>query len=131
MRLARDRRSFETDMHPDVAQAYEMALGELADLGVEIVDVEIGHFDELLTAAWLIIYAEALSVHEGHLSGLESMDEMTAELLGTAPFVSAVDYLRALRLRPFFQRELERAMQDCTGLVTPALTALPPRLGRR
>ncbi|WP_308195408.1 amidase [Dactylosporangium sp. AC04546] len=129
MRLARDRRSFERSMHPAVAEAYELALLEVQELGVELVDVALPHFDELLTAAWTIIYAEALSTHHSHLDRLEELDEMTAGLLGAAPFVSALDYLRALRLRRFFQGELERAMEGCDLLVTPGLTALPPVLG--
>jgi aspartyl-tRNA(Asn)/glutamyl-tRNA(Gln) amidotransferase subunit A len=51
---------------------------------------------------------------------------MGASLLGAAPFVSAADYLRALRLRPRFQRELADAMAGCDALVTPAMTSLPP-----
>lgn len=130
MRIARDRGSFEDRMHPLVAEAYESALSNLAELGVEIADVALPHFNEMLTAAWTIIYAEALSVHRDHLHRLEDMDEMTARLLGAAPFVSATDYLHALRLRSFFQSGLEQAMDGFDLLVTPGLTALPPLLGQ-
>ncbi|MTD54430.1 amidase [Amycolatopsis pithecellobii] len=126
MRVARDRGFLEAEMHPAVAAAYEAALGELAALGVEIVDVELPSFDLAAVAGWWIIYAEMLSLHEEHLSTIEDRDEMGASLLGAAPFVSAADYLRALRLRPVFQRELESAMDGCAALVSPAMTALPP-----
>jgi aspartyl-tRNA(Asn)/glutamyl-tRNA(Gln) amidotransferase subunit A len=126
LRVARDRGFLEAEMHPDVAASYEAALAELTALGVEVVDVELPTFDLAAVAGWWIIYAEMLSLHEGHVSGIEDRDEMGASLLGAAPFVSAADYLRALRLRPVFQRELEQAMAGCAALVTPGMTALPP-----
>ncbi|TNC25147.1 amidase [Amycolatopsis alkalitolerans] len=126
MRVARNRTFLEAEMHPAVAAEYETALGELTALGVEIVDVELPTFDLAAVAGWWIIYAEMLSLHEEHVSKIEDRDEMGASLLGAAPFVSAADYLRALRLRPLFQRELDDAMAGCAALVTPAMTALPP-----
>lgn len=126
MRVARDRAVLETDMHPAVRAGYEAALVELAGMGIEIVDVELPSFELAAIAGWWIIHAEMLSLHEGHIDGIEDRDEMGASLLAAAPFVSAPDYLRALRLRPLFQRELETAMEDCDALVTPAMTALPP-----
>jgi aspartyl-tRNA(Asn)/glutamyl-tRNA(Gln) amidotransferase subunit A len=126
MRVARNRDFLEGDMHPAVAEAYEASLAEFAALGVEIVDVELPTFDLTAIAGWWIIYAEMLSLHEGHVSKIEDRDEMGASLLGAAPFVSAADYLRALRLRPVFQRELDAAMDGCAALVTPGMTALPP-----
>lgn len=126
MRIGRPRGYLEAEMHPAVAAAYESALTELAATGVELVDVELPTVDLAAVAGWWIIFAEMLSLHEGHLSGIEDRDEMGASLLGAAPFVSAADYLRALRLRPLFQRELQSAMSGCDALVTPGMTALPP-----
>lgn len=126
MRVARSRGFLEEQMHPAVAAAYETALAELAGLGVELVDVELPTFDLAAVTSWFIIYAEMLSLHEEHFGLIEQRDEMGASLFGASPFVSAADYLRALRLRPAFQRELETAMTGCDALVTPAMTALPP-----
>lgn len=126
MRLGRARDVFETPMHPEVSAAYEAALDELAGLGVEFVDVELPTFDLAATTSWLIIYAEMLSLHGDHVHDIENRDEMGATLLGAGPFVSASDYLRALRLRVGFQRELAAAMSGLDALVTPAMTALPP-----
>jgi aspartyl-tRNA(Asn)/glutamyl-tRNA(Gln) amidotransferase subunit A len=126
MRVARNRTFLEASMHPAIAGAYETALAELVDLGVEIVDVELPTIDLTMVAGWWIIYAEMLSLHEGHVSRIEDRDEMGASLLGAAPFVSAADYLRALRLRSAFQRELDTAMAGCDALVAPGMVALPP-----
>jgi aspartyl-tRNA(Asn)/glutamyl-tRNA(Gln) amidotransferase subunit A len=126
LRVARPRGWLEEELHPAVAAAHEAALAELAATGVEIVDVELPTFDLAEIASWTIIYAEMLSYHESHVGGVEDRDEMGAALLAAAPFVSAADYLRAQRLRPLFQRELEQAMTGCAALVTPAMTSLPP-----
>lgn len=126
MRVGRVRGHLEEEMHPAVAAAYEAAVAELAATGVEIVDVELPTFDLAAAAGWWIIYAEMLSLHEGHAAFIEDRDEMGASLLGAAPFVSAADYLRALRLRPLFQHEVEVALEGCTALLTPAMVALPP-----
>ncbi|HXV93809.1 MAG TPA: amidase, partial [Pseudonocardia sp.] len=126
LRVARHRGFLESEMHPAVAAAYEAAVAELAATGVEIVDVELPTIDLAAVAGWWIIYAEMLSLHSGHVDVLEDRDEMGASLLAAAPFVSAADYLRALRLRPLFQRELQVAMEGCAALLTPSMTALPP-----
>lgn len=126
MRIGRAPATFETPMHPEVAAAYQAALVELAELGVEIVEVELPTFDLAATTSWVIIYAEMLSLHGDHVHDIENRDEMGATLLGAGPFVSASDYLRALRLRVSFQRELAAAMDGLDALVTPAMTALPP-----
>jgi aspartyl-tRNA(Asn)/glutamyl-tRNA(Gln) amidotransferase subunit A len=128
LRVARNRGYLEADMHPDLAAAHEAAVAELAALGVEIVDVELPTFDLSPVAGWWIIYAEMLSYHEAHFHDVEARDDMGAALLAAAPFVSATDYLRALRLRPLFQRELQQAMAGCDALLTPSMTALPPQI---
>lgn len=126
MRVGRARGQLESPAHPEVAAAYEEALLELAGLGVEIVDIDLPTFDLTPIASWTIIYAEMLSLHEAHVHDIEARDEMGASLLGAAPFVSALDYLRALRLRVSFQRELADAMAGLDALVTPAMLSLPP-----
>ncbi|GAA1507676.1 amidase [Nocardioides humi] len=126
MKVARNPGWLEAEMHPDVRASYEASLAELAATGVTIVDVDLPSFELVVQAAWTIMFAEMLSYHEAHLFDIESRDEMGASLLAATPFVSAADYLRALRLRNWFQRDLERAMEGCDALVCPGMTALPP-----
>lgn len=126
MRVARNTSFLEGEMHPDVRASYEAALAELEALGVEVVDVDLPDFEHVASAAWTVIYGEMLSLHEAHVYDIENRDAMGAGLLGAAPFVSAADYLRALRLRHRFQRTLEDAMDGFDALVCPGMTALPP-----
>ena len=69
-----------------------------------------------------------LSLHEGHFPTLEDRDAMGAGMLAAAPFVSAADYLRALRYRSVFQAQLAEAMDGCVGLVLPGNTTVAPLL---
>jgi aspartyl-tRNA(Asn)/glutamyl-tRNA(Gln) amidotransferase subunit A len=128
LRLARLRGWFEEPMHPAVASAYEAAVDELTELGIEIVDVELDDLEALASAAWTICFAEMLSLHELHLPTIADRDAMGAGLLGAAPFVSACDYLRALRWRRTFQSRIIDALAGAVAFVLPGATTAPPRL---
>ncbi|WP_288336523.1 amidase [uncultured Gordonia sp.] len=126
MRIGRDRRFLESRMHPDVASAYEQALVDLAGAGVTIVDIDLGDFELTQQAAWSIIFAEMLSLHEERVNDMDARDEQGAAMLAATPFVTAADYLRSLRLRTRFQRRLSEAMQGLDAIVTPSMSTLPP-----
>jgi aspartyl-tRNA(Asn)/glutamyl-tRNA(Gln) amidotransferase subunit A len=128
MRVGRLRGWFENLGHPDVLAAYDGALAEFADLGIEIVDVELPDVDMVDAATWTIIYAEMLSLHSDHAHLIEERDAMGAGLLAAGPYVHASDYLRALRYRTAFQHRLDEAMTGLDALVTPGATTLPPKL---
>jgi aspartyl-tRNA(Asn)/glutamyl-tRNA(Gln) amidotransferase subunit A len=128
MRLGRARAWFEDRMHPAVTAAYEAALDELADLGLEIVDVALPDIDVVEAAAWTLIYAEMLSLHKDHAHLIEERDSMGAGMLAAGPYVHASDYLTALRYRSTFQRQLDAAMAGIDALVLPGATTPPPRL---
>jgi aspartyl-tRNA(Asn)/glutamyl-tRNA(Gln) amidotransferase subunit A len=114
--------------HPDVAADMEAALAVLCDAGAIVVDVALPDMEVLQAAGWTIIYAEMLSLHEGHGHALDDRDAMGAGLLAAAPFVTAFDYLKALRLRPHFQAMLDEAFAVCDALVVPGATTIAPRL---
>jgi aspartyl-tRNA(Asn)/glutamyl-tRNA(Gln) amidotransferase subunit A len=127
-RVGRLRGWFEEGVHAGVFAAYDQAIGALTDAGVEVVDVDVSDVGIACAAAWLVCYSETLSLHGGHFDLLEDRDEMGAGLLASAPFVSAQDYLRALRYRVIFQRALEAALEGCVALALPGAAAPAPRL---
>ncbi len=128
-RLARPRGWFEDCFHPAFAAVFEEAVASLVALGCEIVDVEVPDVATATAAAWTICYAEMLSLHEAHLPTIAERDAMGAGLLGAAPFVTANDYLRAMRWRATFQQSLVDALGDCTAFVLPGATTAPPIMG--
>lgn len=129
-RVGRPRGRFEDRIHPDVAAAFEASLADLAGLGVEIVDVELPDVDLAETSMWLIMYAEMLSLHADNVRFIEDRDSMGAGLLANGPYVTAADYLRAMRYRPVWQRQLGAAMEGLSALAVPgAVTVAPPLRG--
>ncbi|MEZ5261116.1 MAG: amidase [Acidimicrobiales bacterium] len=129
LKLARPRGWFEDCFHPAFAAVYEEAVAALGGLGIDVVDVEVPEVEVAAAAGWAICYAEMFSLHEGHIATIEERDTMGAGLLGAGPFVTANDYLRALRWRPAFQRSLAAALGDCAAFVVPGATTAPPVMG--
>jgi aspartyl-tRNA(Asn)/glutamyl-tRNA(Gln) amidotransferase subunit A len=128
MKVARPGGWLEDMMHPAVRAAYEASIAALVDLGVEIVDVELPTIELVTAAGWTVMWAEMLSLHEPHWDTLEERDTMGRGLLAASPFVTSADYLRALRYRSLFQREVEAAMDGCAALICPGSQSIAPRL---
>ncbi|MGX7680829.1 amidase [Jatrophihabitans sp. DSM 45814] len=128
LKLGRPRGWFEDSVEPSVLAPFDRACGELADLGVQIVDVALPDAQLWDAAAWCIIYAEMLSLHQEHVGDIEHRDAMGAGMLSVGPFIHAVDYLRALRYRSVAQRQLSEAMSGLAGLITPSVTTVAPPL---
>ncbi len=126
--VGRPRGWFEDRLTPDVAAAFEASLSELSEAGLRIVDVSLPGLDVWEVAAWQVMYAEMLSLHQDHVSDVENRDVMGAGMLAAAPYVHAVDYLRGLRYRRVAQEALSNAMAGVAVLVTPAATSVAPRL---
>jgi len=115
-------------MHPGVAEAFGRALDDLASAGVTIVDVELPMVHLSEAAGWMVVYAEMFALHEGHIAGIDDRDEMGAGLLARSPFVSAADYIRALRLRSVVQQDMERVFADVDALAMPGAVTVAPKL---
>ncbi len=83
----------------DVVSAWRGALDVLADSGATVHEVELPSAGIAFAAGWQILFAEAASLHEGHLERLDDLDPGFAARMLQGRFVLAIDYLRALRLR--------------------------------
>jgi aspartyl-tRNA(Asn)/glutamyl-tRNA(Gln) amidotransferase subunit A len=128
MRIGRPAGYLLERSHPQVLEAYDAALAVLVDAGAAIIDVNLPLMHLSEPAGWMIIYAEMLSLHEGHLDGVDDRDEMGAGLLSRGPFVTASDYLRAMRVRPVFQESIGESFDEIDLLATPGATTVAPRL---
>lgn len=127
-RLGRLRGWFEEGVDPRVLERVDEAAAVLGELGYELVDVDVPDADLAAVASWLVCYPETLAYHAGVFDRLEERDEMGAALLGSTPFVSAADYLRALRYRTVFQRSLATALDGCAALLLAGAEAVAPPL---
>ena len=120
--------------HPDIESAVRAALDSLAAMGASVVPVDLPHAADAALARTLHL-AEAASYRERRLS--ESPSLLGTELrerLERARSYTAVDYVKALRLRTVLTEEAARAFDACDVIAAPTdrnLPAAPCAIGIR
>jgi aspartyl-tRNA(Asn)/glutamyl-tRNA(Gln) amidotransferase subunit A len=122
LRLGIPRDWFFDLIDPEVEAAVHRAAQGLADAGAEVVEVRLpnAHLAEIV--GWIVSYAEWASLHEATLDRLADYGApLTRQLLANAQFITARDYLRALRARTLIQRDLEGAFEDVDALILPGM----------
>lgn len=127
LRIGIPRAWFFADLEPDVAQGLEQAIGELRELGVVTVDVELPRLDEVVGAHRAIIFAESASYYQPFLEAGAEFGADIRPLLSVGQFLPAVDYLRALRVR----RQIREAWSDVFSTVDCLLTPTSPCVATR
>lgn len=119
LRVGVPRRYFFQDLDPEVARAFEEALGTLRDLGAEVRDVDIPALD-LSHAFLLIILAEGYAYHEQDLTARpELYGDVLRERLLAGALVSAAEYTQAQRLRARLCAEMAAVLRTVDVLATP------------
>jgi aspartyl-tRNA(Asn)/glutamyl-tRNA(Gln) amidotransferase subunit A len=155
LRIGVPQEYFIEGMQPDVAAAVQAAIGTLAGLGAEIVDVSLPHTDYALPVYYLIAPAEAsanLGRYDGiryglSLPGADLWDSyrQTREqgfgqevkrriMLGTyalsAGYYDAY-YLKASQVRTLIHRDFDRALERCDVLVAPTTPSTAFKIGEK
>jgi aspartyl-tRNA(Asn)/glutamyl-tRNA(Gln) amidotransferase subunit A len=115
-----DRVEAETDT------ALRRALSLLKELGAVPVDVTIRNGARCSVASSVILGSEAAAFHETRLkkSG-DLLDPLVRERLEVAGFYTAVDYIKAQRIRTIVMEEMRQVFQTCDVLMLPAGNAAP------
>ena len=117
-------------IQPAVSEAFEEALGVLADLGAEVVSVEIPELDMVMEVEFALVGAEGAAYHRDLM--VESphlIDPAIRTLFATGLMMPSGHYLAALRGR----ERIRRAMRQCfesnglTAVLTPTLPATAAR----
>ena len=109
----------------DDAKGHEKVLDELKSLGVEIVDVELPA-DPPADALLLVLAAEAATAfaaltESGDDEKMVAQDaEAWPNLFRASRLISAVDYLRAQRLRTRLMRAMDELMTSVDVYVNPS-----------
>jgi aspartyl-tRNA(Asn)/glutamyl-tRNA(Gln) amidotransferase subunit A len=119
---------FESQLDPQIGDAFEKAVKTLASLGVVTSAVRFELAAAAHAAGTIITLAEAASSQDEVLrSAPEGYGADIRAQLRLAEFISARQYLRALRIRAVVQKEIEAIMRDVDVLVTPTTSAMPTR----
>jgi len=119
---------FETSLDLQIGSAFDTAIGSLQALGMRTIPVRFDLAAAAHAAGTIITVAEADSTQEQVLR--ERPEQLGADLrvqLRAAEFISARQYLHALRIRAQVQVELEALFRDVDVLITPTTSALPTR----
>ena len=117
---------FETQLDPQIGAAFEAAVGVLGSLGVKTTSESFTLAAEAHAAGTIITIAEAAAAQDEVMrSRPEYLGEDIRRQLRMAEFISARQYIRALRVRPVVQQELQELLGRVDVLVTPTTSALP------
>lgn len=111
---------------PGVMAARDGAADALADLGAEIVSVEVPHAELAGTVAWLVTVVEFAANHDSRLDRLEDFTASAAHRLVAGSQASAGDYVRALRARQLVQQDFDAVFERVDVVLTPATPTAAP-----
>ena len=126
LRLGVPGEYFFDRVHPETEAALRRAISLLKELGVVLVDVNIRNAALASAASSIILNSEAAAFHEKRLKqSAELFEPLVRERLEVATFNSAVDYIKALRVRTVLMEEMRRVFQTCDVLMLPAGNAAP------
>lgn len=108
----------------DVIDSFDSGLALLADLGAEIVEIEIPSLAYATTANTLIMIAEAFSYHrENLISQPENYgDSVRGSFILGGTYTSG-DYQRALRARSIIRDEFKAILKEVDVIATPSQSA--------
>jgi aspartyl-tRNA(Asn)/glutamyl-tRNA(Gln) amidotransferase subunit A len=122
LRIGVPRSYFFDGIDPEVAQAFEAALGTLRGLGAEVRDVSIPSL-HTTPAFLLILMAEAFAYHERDLrEHPELYGDVLRERILAGALVTAAEYTQAQRLRAQLCGEVAEVLRHVDVLATPTTT---------
>jgi aspartyl-tRNA(Asn)/glutamyl-tRNA(Gln) amidotransferase subunit A len=122
LRIGVPRSYFFDGIDPEVAQAFEAALGTLRGLGAEVRDVSIPSL-HTTPAFLLILMAEAFAYHERDLrEHPELYGDVLRERILAGALVTAAEYTQAQRLRAQLCGEVAEVLHHVDVLATPTTT---------
>ncbi len=126
LRMGIPTEHFFDNVHRETEAALRRAISLLEGMGVVPVDVKVRDAALCGAVSSLILGSEASAFHEQRLKQKSDLlDPLVRERLETGTFNSAVDYIKALRLRTVLMEEMRRVFETCDVLMLPAGNAAP------
>jgi aspartyl-tRNA(Asn)/glutamyl-tRNA(Gln) amidotransferase subunit A len=131
-RIGIARGYFDENVHPDIHAAHDRALDEFRKAGLEIVEVRmpVGMLSEMAELHPLVMKAEGAANHLDMMR--ERQQDYTFEVgqrLHAGFFITAADYIRALKIRGMYLREfVKAAFSTCDVIFAPVLASPVPTI---
>lgn len=113
-------------VHPETDAALRRALSLLKSMGAVLVDVKVKNAHLCGVVSSTILGSESAAFHQKRLkTQADLLDSLVRERLEASSFYSAVDYIKALRMRTVLMEEMGRVFRSCDVLMLPAGNAAP------
>jgi aspartyl-tRNA(Asn)/glutamyl-tRNA(Gln) amidotransferase subunit A len=114
--------------HPDQPALFDAAADTLAELGAELIDIELPHYSQLVSAAIVTTLSEALAYHGSDLAQRwEDFFPNTRDTIGLAAYFTGADYVQAQRLRRLVRQEVAALFEtiDIVAMPSASIVATP------
>ncbi|MEV6750844.1 amidase [Streptomyces sp. NPDC051214] len=131
LRVGVPRNHYFERISPEVEESVRRAIGQLQELGAELVEVEIPLARYLQATQWGLMVPEATANHERTVRSVP--DLYTAEvrvLLEAGELVSAGDYLRAQRARALMREAWAEMLGRVDVIAAPAVPMTAAKAGQ-
>lgn len=131
LRLGIPKTYFFEKLDTQVDAAVRAAIQKLVEMGATTVDVDVS-FLEIQRSGGLyfaIVRPEEAAFHEKRLREKSHlMDPLVREKLEGACFITATDYIKALRVRTMLMEGMRKVFERCDVLVSPGNRTLASKL---
>ncbi|NDZ74630.1 amidase [Streptomyces sp. SID10362] len=131
LRVGVPRNYYFDRVAPEVEESVRGAIGRLAELGAELVDVEIPMARHIQAVQWGLMVPEATAYHERSLRATPDLYAADVRvLLEAGALTSAGDYLRAQRARTMMREAWARMLDGVDVLAAPTVPMTAAEAGR-
>jgi len=118
----------EDAVAPDGLTAYRAAADTFRELGAEVREAALPSLTDFATAQIIITLVEGYAIHEKDLQNRRADYSYHSRMrLSLGPFIRAVDYARALRLREKLIADYNAVMADFDVILAPGAPGPAPK----
>ncbi|MFJ9950730.1 amidase [Kitasatospora sp. NPDC091207] len=122
LRVGVPRTYYFDRLDAEVETAVRRAVGQLEDLGAELVEIDIPMTRYIRATLWGLVAPEATAYHERTLRTVPELYQADVRiLLEAGELMSAGDYLRAQRSRTLMREEWARVLETVDVIAAPTV----------
>lgn len=130
LRVGWPRNFYFDRVDPEVNAAVRSAFRSAAELGAQIVEIDVPDMETLRAAASTCLLVEAAAALRPYLERRADFGSDVLALLDQGKVVPAIDYLAARQTRRRIGRQFERLFEQVDCIFTPATSITAPKIGQ-
>ncbi|MES1261883.1 MAG: amidase, partial [Acidobacteriota bacterium] len=120
---------FQERLAPEVAEAFQLAVGRAEAAGAKIVRLRVPDPVEINVISRVILMAEASALMEPYLHRRGDFGADVLALFDQGRLLAATDYVNAQRLRRSYQKEWAKVWNRVDCIFTPTAPIVAPKIG--